>query len=86
MTLAYWDIEAGAIVPEHFHINEQIINVIEGRLKLKIGNETRILENGEIAIIPSNVKHSAKAITKVMTIECFCPIREDYIFNDEHSG
>ncbi len=81
MTISYWDIEAGAIVPEHFHINEQAINVIEGKFELKIGGETKILGTGEIAIIPSNVKHSAKAITKVKTIECFYPVREDYVFN-----
>ena len=28
MTLAYWDVEAGAELPEHSHPHEQIANVL----------------------------------------------------------
>lgn len=79
MTLAYWDIEEGALLPEHSHIHEQVANVTEGKFELKVGNETKILEPGQVAIIPSNVKHSGKAITNCKIIDCFYPVREDYL-------
>ena len=79
MTLAYWDIKKGAILPEHSHVHEQVANMIKGKFELKVGNETRILEPGHIAVIPSNVKHSGKAITKCKIIDCFYPVREDYL-------
>ena len=30
MTVAYWEIEAGASMPSHSHPHEQIVNLIEG--------------------------------------------------------
>ena len=79
MTLAYWNIEKGAPLPEHSHKHEQVANVIEGKFELKVDNKTKVLEPGDVAVIPSNVKHSGKAITKCKLIDVFYPVREDYL-------
>lgn len=78
MTLAYWDITADAVLPEHSHENEQVANVIEGVFELIIDGDKQQYQKGDVAIIPSGVKHSGRAITNCKIIDVFYPIREDY--------
>lgn len=77
-TIAFWEIEQGAILPQHSHIHEQTTQVIEGKLELVIGNVHSVLEPGMIANIPSNVIHSGKALTNCKVTDVFSPVREDY--------
>jgi len=78
MTFAHWTIKAGATLPEHAHVHEQVVNMIEGVFELTITGDTRKLVQGSVAIIPSNALHSGKAITDCRIIDAFYPIREDY--------
>jgi quercetin dioxygenase-like cupin family protein len=78
MTLAFWDVVAGSSVPEHSHIHEQVVTVREGKLELIVNGKCRIMDAGCIAVIPSNVKHSAHAITNCKLLDVFYPVREDY--------
>ena len=78
MTFAHWSIKQDAVLPEHRHEHEQVVNVIEGEFELTIENDTRRLRNGEVGIIPSNAVHSGRAITDCKVIDVFYPIREDY--------
>jgi quercetin dioxygenase-like cupin family protein len=78
MTVAYWDIKAGSSIPVHHHVQEMMVNVITGQLALTIGDETRVLEAGMAAIIPSNIPHTAKAVTDCKVIDVFYPVRTDY--------
>ena len=78
MTFAHWEIEAGAALPEHAHVHEQVVNVLEGEFELTIGNDTRVLGPGAVAIIPSDARHSGRAVTACRIIDAFYPIREDY--------
>jgi len=77
-TIAFWEIEEGAILPEHSHIHEQTTEIIEGKLEMVIGDVSTILEPGMIANIPSNVLHSGKALTNCKVTDVFSPTREDY--------
>ena len=79
MTFAYWDIEKDSPLPEHSHPHEQVANLIEGKFELTVAGETKILEPGDVAIIPPDAKHSGKAITDCRIIDVFYPIREDYV-------
>ena len=78
MTLAFWDVEEGAIVPEHFHINEQIMHVLEGKFEFTVAGETKVYLPGELVIIPSNISHSGKALTACKLMDVFSPVREAY--------
>jgi quercetin dioxygenase-like cupin family protein len=78
MTFAHWTIKAGATLPEHAHVHEQVVNMIEGEFELTIAGKIRRLGRGSVAIIPSNALHSGKAITDCRIIDAFYPIREDY--------
>jgi quercetin dioxygenase-like cupin family protein len=78
MTVAHWRMVAGGAIPSHQHVHEMIVNVIQGKLQLTIGAETKILEAGMCAIIPSNIQHMAKALTDCYVIDVFYPVRQDY--------
>jgi quercetin dioxygenase-like cupin family protein len=77
LTIAYWKFEPGVSVPEHAHVHEQVFNVIDGSFDLTIGGETRRMEAGSAAAIPSNVKHSGRSVSACTIIDVFSPVRED---------
>lgn len=78
MTLAYWDVDAGAELPEHSHPHEQIANVLEGEFELTVNGERRVLTPGQVAVIPGNVPHSGRALTPCRLLDAFQPARDDY--------
>jgi unsaturated pyranuronate lyase len=77
-SIGFVELEQGAILPEHAHIHEQTTQVIEGKLELIIDGKINILESGMIVTIPSNIPHSAKALTFCKVTDVFSPVREDY--------
>ena len=80
MSFMYWNVEAGATVPAHSHLHEQVAQVLKGSFELTVDGETRILEPGIIAVIPPHAVHSGKAITECELVDVFYPEREDYKF------
>jgi len=78
LTLAYWEVDPGAELPEHSHPHEQVANVLEGKFELTVDGESRQMEPGQVAVIPSNVPHGGKAVTKCRLLDVFHPIRDDY--------
>ncbi len=78
MTWAFWDVEQDATVPEHHHVHEQIMHVVEGRFEFTVNGRTGIYEPGDVVVIPSNVPHSGKALTPCKLMDVFCPAREEY--------
>ena len=80
LSLVYWTVEAGAAMPEHDHLHEQIANVLKGRFELTVAGETRVLEPGTVAVIPPHVRHGGRALTDCELLDVFHPEREDYKF------
>ena len=78
LTIAFVEIDEGAELPEHAHEHEQVLNIIEGRFEVTAGGETKQVGPGESVFFPSNVPHSARAITKLKVIDVFHPVREDF--------
>lgn len=79
MTFTEWHFDADTPLPEHSHENEQITKVISGTLELTLEGEKHTLTAGSIIVIPSNAVHSARAVTECHVVDCFCPVREDYL-------
>jgi len=79
-TYMYWKVDAGAGVPQHSHMHEQVVNVLKGSFELTVDGNTAILEPGKVAVIPPNVKHSGRAVTYCELLDVFVPEREDYKF------
>ncbi len=78
MTIAFVDVEAGADLPQHAHMNEQVTNLLEGEFEFNLGGEVMLLRPGQSVVIPSNVPHSGRAITFCRLLDMFSPVREDF--------
>ncbi|HAA13446.1 MAG TPA: cupin domain-containing protein [Cytophagales bacterium] len=78
LTMAYWDINPGASLPEHQHPHEQVVNVLEGQFELTVAGEPILLEAGKVFTIPGDTPHSGRAITPCRILDIFHPAREDY--------
>lgn len=79
MTFALWDIEPGALLPEHAHPHEQVTQVLEGEFELTINGATALLGAGTMMVIPTSARHSGRALTPCRVLDVFWPIREDYL-------
>ena len=77
-TIGFWDVEAGAELPQHSHIHEQTTQVTEGEFEMTVDGVTKSFKPGMILVIPSNATHGGKAITACKITDIFCPAREDY--------
>ena len=78
MTLAYVSVDDGAMLPEHAHVHEQVLNLLEGRFELTVNGERHLLEAGDVFAIPSNAPHSGRALTACRILDVFQPVREDF--------
>lgn len=78
MTLAFWEVDQDAEVPEHSHMNEQVMHVIEGEFQFTLEGETKIYLPGDIVVIGAYKKHSGKALTPCKLLDVFSPPREEY--------
>jgi quercetin dioxygenase-like cupin family protein len=79
LMLSYVELDAGAEVPLHHHPHEQGGVVLSGRLELTIGAETRVLDPGQLYLVPPDVPHRARAVGgPCVVLDVFTPVREDY--------
>jgi quercetin dioxygenase-like cupin family protein len=53
---------AGTGAKPHKHPEEQVINVLSGKVRVRIGGEERVLGPGDAALIPPNTEHQASAV------------------------
>ena len=79
LMLSYLEMDEGAEVPMHSHPHEQGGILLQGRLRLTIGDETREVQAVALFIIPPNVPHRAEAVGgPAVVLDVFSPVREDY--------
>jgi quercetin dioxygenase-like cupin family protein len=78
MTFAYWEIKKGSSLPEHSHVHEQVVNMLEGEFEITLNGEANPLTAGMVLPIPSHAKHAGRAITDCKILDVFYPVREDY--------
>ncbi len=74
LTYVVWDGEA--IAPTHAHPEEQILLLIEGEVELAIGDESRVMHPGDVAVIPAFAAHGGRGIApRSIAVEGFGPPR-----------
>ena len=78
MSLAFWEVEKGAEVPEHSHMNEQVMQVLEGQFEFTLNGITNVYIPGDLVVIDPHIPHSGKALTACKLMDVFSPTREEY--------
>jgi quercetin dioxygenase-like cupin family protein len=83
MMLAQVYLQKGAIVPTHSHENDQLTYILEGTLRLWLGEddaeEMFDVHAGEVLHIPPHVPHRAEALENTLDVDVFCPPRADWL-------
>jgi len=84
LTVAVFEVEPGAVLPEHQHANEQFGMVIEGSVSFRVGDETQTLEPGGIWCIPANTPHTVTGgETGAVVVDIFSPARDDWVAREK---
>ncbi len=79
MTLVEITLRAGAIVPEHSHPHEQAGYVARGRVRCRIGDDTRELAAGDSYLAPAGTPHVVEALEDAVCVDIFSPVREEFL-------
>jgi len=78
MTFAYYEIAADAVpLHEHHHSQEEVWNVIEGKLAVTIDGVEKVAGPGCAAVVPPDTLHSARALSACRAIVVDYPLRDD---------
>jgi quercetin dioxygenase-like cupin family protein len=79
LTLAVVELDAGTVIPEHSHVNEQIGLLIEGTVTFRIGDEERAVDPGASWCIPAHAAHEIRVgADGAVIVEAFAPPRDDW--------
>ena len=80
MTFVLWDIDKGAILPEHSHIHEQVVHVYEGELEVTVdGQDDGAARAAASASSRRTPCIPGRALTDCRVMDAFYPLREDYM-------
>jgi quercetin dioxygenase-like cupin family protein len=79
-------LDAGSQMPEHKHPQEQIVNILEGRMRLIVSGVPHELKGGESFYLASNVPHGVETIEDTMVLDTFSPPRDDYLALDQQAA
>jgi quercetin dioxygenase-like cupin family protein len=71
--------EIGAIGTMHSHPHLQISYVSKGKFEVIIGENKKVLEQGDVYFVPSDILHGVVCIEEGELIDVFNPKREDFL-------
>ena len=78
MTIAFWEVDAGATLPVHNHVNAQTTYVVEGEFEFTVEGQKTLYTKGKMAVLKPWKEHGGQAITDCKLIDTFTPARMDY--------
>ncbi len=67
-----FEVEGGGYVDPHSHPTHEFYYVLRGRGTMTIGDEDRLIAQGDLVHIPPDVVHSLRPATDHAPIHCFC--------------
>ena len=76
-------LEAGSRMPEHRHPQEQIVHILEGKMRLIVEGTPHELSTGDSFYLASNVPHGVETIEATSVLDTFSPPRDEYLAIDE---
>ncbi len=80
LLLAKHLMQAGSHVERHEHPNDQLVYVITGRLRWKVGgHDLFVIGAGDSLIISGGVAHECWALEETISLDTFDPCRAEFI-------
>ena len=77
------ELDAGSRMPEHRHPQEQVVHILEGRMRLVVDGTPHELSAGDSFYLAGNVPHGVETIEKTRVLDTFSPPREEYLALDQ---
>ena len=74
---------AGSTMSPHSHPQEQIVHILEGRMRLIVDGVPHELSKGDSFYLSSNVPHGVETILPTRVLDTFSPPRDDYLALDQ---
>lgn len=71
--------ETGAIGYVHQHPHVQTTYVVSGEFEFTVGDQTKIVKEGDGLYMEPDVKHGVKCLKAGILIDTFSPCREDFL-------
>lgn len=71
--------DEGGIGYKHEHYHSQVTYIESGKFEFSIGEETKLVKEGDSVYIPPHVLHGAVCKKTGVLIDVFSPIREDFM-------
>lgn len=71
--------DEGGIGYKHEHYHSQVTYIESGEFEFSIGEETKLVKEGDSVYIPPHVLHGAICKKTGVLIDVFSPIREDFM-------
>tara|TARA_R110002073_G_scaffold108336_2_gene243325 strand:- start:7358 stop:7705 length:348 start_codon:yes stop_codon:yes gene_type:complete len=71
--------DEGGIGYKHEHYHSQVTYIESGEFEFSIGEETKLVKEGDSVYIPPHVLHGAICKKAGILIDVFSPIREDFM-------
>ena len=66
--------------PTHSHVEEQVVILVDGELEFWVGDETRVMRKGDVAVIPPWVSHGGRTHDEpCLEIDIFTPPRRQLL-------
>jgi quercetin dioxygenase-like cupin family protein len=78
-------LDPGSEMPEHRHPQEQIVHILEGRMKLIVEGTPHELATGDSFYLASNVPHGVETLEETRVLDTFSPPRDEYLAIDEQA-
>jgi quercetin dioxygenase-like cupin family protein len=76
--------EPGKTVPRHAHEHtEQLMAVVEGSVRMTIGDETRDLGPGDVVCVNRGIEHELHSENGVTDFEALAPVPLDHVPDKE---
>jgi quercetin dioxygenase-like cupin family protein len=74
---------AGSRMPAHSHAQEQIVHILEGKMRLIVEGVPHELSAGDSFYLAANIPHGVETIEPTRVLDTFSPPRDDYLKIDE---
>ena len=79
VTMVKVKFEKGSVGTPHTHYHTQVTYVVSGKFEFTVDGKTKIVSAGDAIYMEPDVLHGCVCLEAGVLIDCFTPMRADYI-------